>query len=66
VTNLALGGLGVLAKPKAPIPRSICAKPLLRSIDLTDIENVPLSHLAAGNALVLDNAPAAVLLAALI
>src|SRR5215467_15106197 len=39
---------------------------LLRSIDLAEIENVPLTHLAAGNALVLDNAPVAVLLAVLL
>jgi hypothetical protein len=39
---------------------------LLRSIDLAEIENVPLTHLAAGNALVPDNAPVAVLLAVLL
>src|SRR6516162_4572443 len=35
---------------------------LLRSIDLAEIQDVPLTHLAAGNTLVLDNAPVAVLL----
>jgi hypothetical protein len=39
---------------------------LLRGVDLAETKNVALTHLAAGNALVFDNAPLAVLLAVLL
>jgi hypothetical protein len=39
---------------------------LQRSIDLAEIENMPLKLLGSGNALVLDNAPVAVLIAVLL
>src|SRR5204863_6035660 len=49
-----------------PAPRSTCATPVLRGVDLPQIQHMALNHAAATHALVLDKAPVAVLLAVLL